>query len=154
MSVLRPPSWKGLMFAALAALAVPAMAQEEAQEEAQEDQPLTLGDVVVTGFSGSAAEGNYPDEKTLINELGKSLRVLDIKSPGFPWDGRVWQPVEKRAIEAARIGQVFGVTLDDADPPNIYAAATSYYGLYIVGLDADGDGKPDRLMKGGALVKR
>ena len=39
---------------------------------------------------------------------------------------------------AASIGQVFGVAIDDASHPNIYAAATSAYGLPIVAPGADG----------------
>ena len=50
---------------------------------------------------------------------------------------------------ARQIGQVFSVALDDANPPNIYAAATSAYGLPIVVPDNDGDGLPDR-SRGGA----
>ena len=116
---------------------------------AEENPVLSLGDLVVTGFSGSAAEGAYPDEKTLINPLGKSVRILDVRSPGYPWDGRVWSPVEKSTYEAARLGQVFGVAIDDAEAPNIYLAASSYYGLYITGPDKDADGQPDRLLTGG-----
>ena len=33
-------------------------------------------------------------------------------------------------------------------PPNIYVGQTSAFGLQIVGPDANGDGRPDRLKKG------
>ena len=49
---------------------------------------------------------------------------------------------------AGQIGQVFALALDDASPPNIYAAATSAYGLPIVVPDTDGDGRPDRSRRG------
>ncbi len=50
--------------------------------------------------------------------------------------------------QRARLGQVFSLALDDANPPNIYAAASSAYGLPIVVPDADGDGVPDRSRRG------
>jgi hypothetical protein len=40
-------------------------------------------------------------------------------------------------FSAASIGQVFGVAIDDASRPNVYAAATSAYGLPIVAPGAD-----------------
>ena len=40
-------------------------------------------------------------------------------------------------VTARQTGQVFSLALDDADPPNIYAAATSAYGLPIVVPDAE-----------------
>ena len=51
-------------------------------------------------------------------------------------------------VTARQIGQVFSLALDDASPPNIYAAGTSAYGLPIVVPDADGDGVPDRSRRG------
>ena len=49
---------------------------------------------------------------------------------------------------ARQLGQVFSLALDDANPPNIYAAASSAYGLPIVVPDTDGDGVPDRSRRG------
>ena len=43
---------------------------------------------------------------------------------------------------------MFSLALDDANPPNIYAAASSAYGLPIVVPDTDGDGVPDRSRRG------
>ena len=48
---------------------------------------------------------------------------------------------------AKDVGQVFGVALDDANPPNIYLAATSLFGLNIVSRGRDGS--PERRKKGG-----
>ena len=48
---------------------------------------------------------------------------------------------------AKDVGQVFGVALDDADPPDIYLAATSLFGLNIVSRGRDGS--PERRKKGG-----
>ena len=41
-------------------------------------------------------------------------------------------------VTASQVGQVFGVTLDNAPRPNIYVAATSAYGLEITTPDASG----------------
>jgi hypothetical protein len=49
-------------------------------------------------------------------------------------------------VLAKSIGHVFGVVLDDAIPPNIYVAATSVFGLNIVGRGRDG--LPERRNKG------
>ena len=51
-------------------------------------------------------------------------------------------------FSAAQIGQVFGVALDDNEPPNIYVAATSAYGLPIVAPGSDG--KPQHIQAGAA----
>ena len=54
-------------------------------------------------------------------------------------------------ITADQIGQVFAITLDDAVPPNIYAAATSAYGLPIVVPDPNG--LPAHARKGAANAR-
>ena len=41
-------------------------------------------------------------------------------------------------VPASQVGQVFAVALDDANPPNIYVAASSAYGLPIVAPGPDG----------------
>src|SRR4029079_13681475 len=46
------------------------------------------------------------------------------------------------------VGQVFGVALDSADPPNLYVAATSAYGLSI--FVPDSNGQPKRVERGEA----
>ncbi len=59
-------------------------------------------------------------------------------------------------VTARQIGQVFGLAFDDgrrqgagAPIPNLYAAATSRYGVRIVVPDRDGDGRPEVASKGG-----
>ena len=118
---------------------------------------LTLGDVVVTGFSGTVSPDPTtlpPDtdifDETLIDPDGISARVLDVASPGFVWDGKATAGNVRRKVLASEVGQVFGVALDDAEMPNIYLAASSVYGLPIVLPDADNDGRPERLKKGEA----
>jgi hypothetical protein len=122
-----------------------------------EDLPiLNAGDAVVTGFSG-IIEPIPPDvvppdfvtlDETLINPNGISARINALAAPGNVWDARVWPASLVREFKAHEIGQVFGVTLDDAKQPNIYVTATSAYGLHITAPDADNDGRPERLKKG------
>ncbi len=138
---------------------------------AHADEPglLTLGDAVVTGFSG-VVEPALQDppidppltaaqilDETLINPDGISARVNYLAAPGFVWDARAWPSTRVREFFAKDVGQVFGVTLDDmVDPadnvqkPNIYLTATSAYGLQIVTPDADDDGRPEREKAGTA----
>lgn len=116
---------------------------------------LDPGMALVTGFSGviePAGElpvGTDIIAETLINPDGISARIHDLRAPGHIWDARAWQPEPVNAIRARDIGQVFGVTLDDAGQPNAYVAATSAYGLHITKPDDDNDGRPERLQKGG-----
>lgn len=116
---------------------------------------IELGNAVVTGFSGTVAPqpgqvigSRQPVDETFIDLNGVSARILDLGAPGFVWDGRAWSAAVQRTLLAGQIGQVFGVILDDAEAPNIYFAASSVYGLPIVGADGDGNGLKDRLEKG------
>ena len=116
---------------------------------------LNLGDAVVTGFSGTLppdATKPHPANRsaidlTFINPDGPSARVIDIRQPGFVWDGRLLAAPKIFDVLAKDVGQVFGIALDDQAPPNIYVAATSMFGLNIV--DRGRDGLPERRKKGG-----
>ena len=116
---------------------------------------LNLGDAVVTGFSGTLppdATKPHPAntsaiDLTFINPDGPSARVIDIRQPGFVWDGRLLAAPKIFDVLAKDVGQVFGIALDDQTPPNIYVAATSMFGLNIV--DRGRDGLPERRKKGG-----
>ncbi len=123
---------------------------------AEEPPILNAGDAVITGFSG-VVQAIPPDDvpptwvnldETLINLDGISARINSLAAPGHVWDARVWPANLVREFKAREIGQVFGVTLDDAKEPNIYVTATSTYGLHIVTPDADNDGKPERVKLG------
>ncbi|MGI8601436.1 MAG: hypothetical protein ACR2OZ_00390 [Verrucomicrobiales bacterium] len=79
---------------------------------------------VVAIVDGSAAEiaaapfdiaGGSHAWRTFHNELA-------VQNPGAPTAAREWK--------AANLGEVFGVTLDDTSPPNIYVAGTSAYGMF------------------------
>jgi hypothetical protein len=102
---------------------------------------LADGDAAVTSFSGALpppliAPGEDPAQHTVIDPNGASLRVIQLQTPGTPPQGQVAQAPKGHIISAAQVGQVFAVALDNANPPNIYVAATSVYGLPIV--DANG----------------
>jgi hypothetical protein len=121
--------------------------------------PLAAGDVAVTGFSGiklatpTLPAGVDPLDKTVIDPDGATLRILDLTSLGGPALAQVLNPPVKLAIPARDIGQVFALAFDDGvgaagtGVPNLYAAATSLYGLQIVG-DPAADGSVTRLKAG------
>ncbi len=112
---------------------------------------LNLGDAVVTGFSGTlaptAGKGKSAADLTFIDPDGPSARIVGIAKPGYVWDGRLFAAPKTFDVLAKDVGQVFGVALDDATPPNIYLSATSAFGLNIVRRGRDGS--PERMKKGG-----
>ena len=102
----------------------------------------------MTGFSGAQpptliAPGVDPADKTYIDLAGPSARVIDLQTAGAPPQAQLLQAPKTFTVTASQIGQVFGVALDNASPPNIYVAATSAYGLPIVVPDVDGDKLPE-----------
>lgn len=119
---------------------------------------LQLGDVVVTGFSGTVGPddpallpaGKSEVDQTFIDTNGPSVRVFDPRHPGFVWNGSYWAPPLRLDIPARNVGQVFGIAIDNRTFPNVYLAATSVYGLNIVTPDADQDFKPERVKRGSA----
>jgi hypothetical protein len=130
-------------------LAAPATAQ---RAPAATSSGMALGDAAVTGFSGVVPRrppaGGNPEDYFFIDRDGNSLVVFDLQNMKGPEDGRLVDAPRKLAVQAKQIGQVFGVTLDDRTPtPNIYATATSLYGLNIV----NAQGK--RVKKGGPGVQ-
>ncbi|WP_156164619.1 hypothetical protein [Bradyrhizobium sp. LTSP885] len=111
--------------------------------KAQQTPVYVAGNAAVTGFSGALppvqiAAGVNPNSKTFIDLNGPSLRVVDLQTMGGPAKAQLVGAPKLFTFPAAAIGQVFGVAIDDASPPNIYAAASSAYGLPIVAPGADG----------------
>ena len=101
------------------------------------------GEAAVTGFSGALRPfeiepGQDPEALTFINPEGPSLRVIDLRRMRGAPRAQLVGAAKPFTVSAKWIGQVFGVALDDAIPPNIYAAATSAYGLSIVVPGPDG----------------
>lgn len=122
-------------FAFAALLLTPPMLRPAAAQAVLAD-----GDALVTSFSGAMpppmiAPGQDPAQNTIIDPSGASLRAIQLQAPGGAPQGQVAQAPKGLTIAAARIGQVFAVALDNDNPPNAYVAATSVYGLPIVGAD-------------------
>ena len=129
---------------------------QSAVASAQSAPPvLPVGDAAVAGFSGTIILGAQPPvaepqraDKTYIDLDGPALRIIGLDQLGAPPQGQFIAAKKSFTVTARQIGQVFSLAFDDADAPNIYAAATSAYGLPIVVPDADGDGVPDRSRHG------
>ena len=129
-------------FTAAAALALLCAVPPIAHAQQGRTVIVATGNAAVTGFSGALppiqiAPGVDPGERTFIDMHGPSLRVVDLKNMGGPAEAQLVRAPKPFTFSAAQLGQVFGVALDDNSPPNIYAAATSAYGLPIVAR-ADG----------------
>jgi hypothetical protein len=124
-------------------------------QQAADIPNLTLGSVVVSGFSGTV----LPDpskalprntaavDLTFIDPKGVSAEIIDLSRPGKPWDASLLPAPKTFKVTAALVGQVFGVAIGDQQRPNIYLSATSAYGLHIV-RRAPG-GQTERLKTGG-----
>jgi len=98
---------------------------------------IGYGDAFVTKFSGTRTDRGT----TVIDSGGVVGRLLKLRALGGPPRGNVLRTREGEiAVKAGQVGQVFGVAIDDADPPNIYVAATSAFGLH---RSADGSGWMD-----------
>ncbi|MBB6306042.1 VWA domain-containing protein [Xanthobacter tagetidis] len=116
---------------------------------------IGLGDAVVAGFAGTVVPdptqprlpGRSVADLTFIDPDGASARILNIGNAGAPWNAAVMSAPSRLDIPARTIGQVFGVALDDAPAPNAYLAATSAFGLAIVGRGPAGS--PERRRQGG-----
>ena len=92
---------------------------------------LLPGEAFVTKFSGTTTVDGPGGPSTVIDLAGNVGVAIDLRSPGFPADGRHWlDEPQPFSVTAGDVGQVFGVALDDADPPSIYLTATSAFGLH------------------------
>ncbi len=132
--------WIGAVAIASAGMAVPAAAQDTAV--------FLPGYAVVTGFSGTVSgevpDGEDPTDYLTLDYSGASANVIDLSVMGE--QGALTEAPKVLSISAADVGQVFGVTLDDAPAPNIYLSASSAYGLSI--YLADDSGQIKRLKTG------
>jgi hypothetical protein len=94
---------------------------------------LQPGEGFLTRFSGvtrAPRAGGQP--VPVINVNGISGSIVDLRAPGFPPMGIHWMTEpQTNPVTAGQVGQVFGVVLDDANPPNIYLSATSAFGLHL-----------------------
>jgi hypothetical protein len=100
----------------------PALAQDAIQP----------GEGYVTRFSGIRPSVGGP----VIDTNGTVGSIIDVRSPRTPPLGQHWvDEPQRKPVTAGEVGQVFGVTLDDANPPNVYLSATSAFGLHRAGKD-------------------
>lgn len=95
--------------------------------------PMDCGESVVTCFSGFL--GDIPSRGFDLD--APVLALVDTRTPpptttaGRHWCADMFHNIAAPAAHrwtAQNLGQVFGVTIDDANPPNIYVAASSVYG--------------------------
>ncbi|MBI1319645.1 MAG: DUF5011 domain-containing protein [Candidatus Hydrogenedens sp.] len=107
--------------------------------------PMVRGELVATCFSG--LQSGQTQAPYAANPFGAVMGVIDARIP--PVDANSPIPVLDTNWSALmyhnelgnaghfwtsqNLGQVFGITLDDADPPNIYVTATTMYGLFAFG---------------------
>src|SRR5262249_13853953 len=98
-----------------------------------QDDLLRPGEAYVTRFSGTASvPGPNGQPITVIDTAGTAGSIIDVRSPARPPRGEHWyDEPQRKPVTAGEIGQVFGVVLDDASPPNIYLSATSAFGLHL-----------------------
>ena len=148
-----------------AAVLIALLFASSARPQTDEISPSTgveAGDSAVSGFSGtvlsspSLAPGADPLDKTVIDVDGASLRVYDLSTLGGAPAGQMVNPPVTFSVPAKDIGQVFSLVFDDGtqtDPPNLYAGATSAYGIQIVSTQRDEDGSPVRVRNGGPDVR-
>jgi hypothetical protein len=129
----------------LAAVSFALLASPPAEAHAQPSPVAVVapGEAAVTGFSGAPpppqiAPGDDPAALTFIDANGPSLRIIDLRHMGGPASAQLVGAPKPFTFAASEIGQVFGVALDDATPPNVYVAASSAYGLPIVAPGSDG----------------
>ena len=103
----------------------------------------------------SVAVGVNPVDQTVIDTEGASIRAFDIGNLGNATGGQVAVPPQLLDIKARDVGQIFGLAFDTGAAngvPNLYAAATSKFGLQIVG-GSDAKGVPTRLKTGSPGAK-
>jgi hypothetical protein len=126
---------------------------DSARAQSSDSAVVSQGEAVVTGFSGAhpidpVPQGVDPAAVTFIDLAGPSARVLDLRNAGGPPQAQTLTAPKPFTVTAAGIGQVFAVALDKANPPNVYLAATSSYGLPIVLPALTAGAPPQRLAEG------
>jgi hypothetical protein len=138
------PKSRAIRICAAGLFAVAAICMAGAAAAQQAPTPVYVpGNAALTGFSGAQppaqiAPGIDPDQETFIDLNGPALRVVDLHHMGGPAQAQLIAVAKPFTVSAAQTGQLFGVAIDDSEPPNIYAAATSIYGLPIVAPGPDG----------------
>ncbi|MBU0500295.1 MAG: hypothetical protein KJ867_09685 [Gammaproteobacteria bacterium] len=95
---------------------------------------LQPGEAYLTRFAGTTTDAG----QTVIDINGTVGSVVDIRNPGQPPQGQHWiNEPQRLPVTAAQVGQVFGVALDGASPPNVYLTASAAFGLHRTAGNAD-----------------
>jgi peptidoglycan hydrolase-like protein with peptidoglycan-binding domain len=103
------------------------VASASAGEVGAQDEALQPGEAYVTRFSGTAGAGS----QTAIDVRGTVGSIIDLRGPAQAPRGQHWiNEPQRNPVTAGQVGQVFGVILDDAQPPNVYLTATAAFGLH------------------------
>lgn len=126
---------------------------------AQAPPVMRKGDAAVTSFSGALAPatppaGMHPLDATFIDTSKPTLQVFDLSKLGGPPSAQLANAPVRFEAKAADIGHVFAVAVDNPlapAAPDLYAGATSMFGLQIV--EPSADGKLTRLVKGSARAQ-
>lgn len=121
-------------------------AQSSSAQNIQDLLPLQPGYVVATCHSSTSYVTNAQNPNGfvmgIIDATAPELAAAptDIAGAAYPW--RMFHnetgfqnpnaPDPQQVWNAGNLGEVFGITLDDAVPPNIYVTATAAYGPYPV----------------------
>ena len=100
---------------------------QPAPAPAQEGEGLQPGEAYSTRFSGTTTAKNQDGEDvTVLDTKGIVGSAIDLREPGGPPKGEHWLTEPQRLpLTAAEVGQVFGIAMDDAEPPNLFIAATA-----------------------------
>ena len=105
--------------------------------------PMKLGEAAATCFSGfKTVSVSFPP----LNDKAFVTGIIDVSdpkgagiAPGTNWVAPMFHndlalqsgvPDPLQEWTAGNLGQVFGLAIDDASPPNLYVTATTSYGLY------------------------
>jgi len=99
---------------------------------AAQQPPPQLGDAYATRFSGMVDVADAGGTTRKVIDLdGVVGSLIGLANPAVPPAGHHWRYEPQRLpVTARQVGQVFGIALDDASPPNIYLTATAAFGLH------------------------
>jgi len=131
-NAMQPPT-ANLAQALASAMRAPAPVNSNPSQSIPRGDLLRPGEAYVTRFSGVTVQPGPGGQQTVaINTAGTVGSIIDVRSPNRPPRGDHWYDEPQRnPVTAGEVGQVFGVVLDDATPPNVYLSATSAFGLHL-----------------------
>jgi len=94
--------------------------------------PIESGEAYHTRFSGTVERAGRNGPETVIDVDGVVGSIIDLRNLAEPALGQHLISEPQRApATAADVGQIFGITFDDALSPSIFVTATSAFGLHL-----------------------